>query len=262
MSFSEMAARLHCMRVGIKRRNVNCSWKQTLLPCTYRPLWSPTFKHPSVLLHRNGICASVSSDYTRGTFMTVFDSLKIDIRKPHLVYTFRVKINTDTCRAGMTIGVVDPDHLDPKDPSGCELCETDRGWGLFVCKGIRDKFTNGVYNEGKYICGRDAPQIRDGCRKDDVIEVQIQKGEIRFFRNGSNISEVSVFDAKIQGFFVFAVTLYNSRLRVEAVSRRRRLSKFSDPRRRPRLPSSPIFTACLPSLNTQEDIPPISVSVM
>ena len=259
MSFSEMAARLHCMRVGIKRRNVNCSWKQTLLPCTYKPLWSMTFKHPSVLLHRDGICASVSSDYTRGTFMTVFDSLKIDLRKPHLVYTFRVKINTDTCRAGMTIGVVDPDNLDPRSPQGCELCEADRGWGLFVCKGSRDKFTNGIYHGGKYICGKDAAQIRNGWRKDDVIEVQIQKGEIRFFRNDTNIPEVSVCNEKIQGSFVFAVTLYNSRLRVEAVSRVRRLSQFSDPRRsRLRIPTSPIFGACMPDLNRQ-DIPPISV---
>ena len=188
--------------------------------------------------------------------MTVFDSLQIDLRKPNIVFTFQVKINTDTSRAGITIGIVDPKRVDPRNSQGCELCETERGWGVFVCKGIRDKFTNGVYHRGEYVCGKDARQIREGWRKDDVIEIQLEKGTIRYLRNGELIPEVSVSDNNIQGCFVFAVTLYNSRLEVQAVSRERRLSQFTDPRQ---IVLPPCLAGCSPILspNTRRQGPPI-----
>lgn len=232
LSFSEIAARWHCRTHGISKRLPQCSWKQTLLPAIYMPKWDCVMKHPSVELRNEGHSACVAQSYKRGTFMTVFDSTAVDLSVPNLVYTFRVRINTDTSRAGITVGIVDPLSLDPRSNGGCELCETKRGWGVFVCKGIRDKFTNGLYHGGKYVCGRDSPHIKNGWSKDDMIEIVLQKGEILFRRNDADIEDVRISDEEISGQFVFAVTLYNSRLQVEAVSRDRRLSQFESPKLR------------------------------
>ena len=230
LSFSEIAARTHCKSYGIFTQNKGCCWKRTLLPVRFQSSWDSERKHPSVNIRDAGSAVFVSPGYTRGTYMTVFDSMPLDLRSENVVYSFRVRLNADTSRAGVTVGVVDPRALNPSKEGGCELCESPRGWGVFVCKGLRDKFTNGVYNGGKYICGRESKDIRYGWSKDDVIEVRLRRGEIYFLRNDEIIEEVHVRNREIVGPFVFAITLYNSRLEVKSLDCVRRLSLFEDPK--------------------------------
>jgi len=230
LSFSEIAARAHCRSCGVKVRHRKFSWKRTLLPAFFKPSWNEERKHPSVRIRDMGTAACVTPEYTRGTYMTVFDSMRLDVRNPSVEYVLRLRLSADTSRAGITVGVVDPDAIDPTEASGCELCQTERGWGVFVCKGLRDKFTNGLYNGGKYLCGRESKDIRYGWSKNDVIEIRIRRGEIVFCRNEEVIPEVCIRNPTIVGTFVFAVTLYNSRLEIRSLQRIRKLSHFEDPR--------------------------------
>jgi len=229
LSFPEIAAKSHCERFGIMERHEDLSWKQTLLPVRYEARWSDAMKHASVRIKDEGSSVSVSPDYTRGTFMTVFDSMNLNLVNENVEYAFRMRLGSDTSRAGITVGVVDPGVLNPSASKGCELCETPRGWGVFVCKGLRDKFTNGLYNGGKYLCGRESKDIRFGWCKEDVIEIRVRRGEILFVRNDSTISEVYAKDPKICGNFVFAITLYNSRLEVKSLACIRKVRPFEDP---------------------------------